>query len=208
MASRAGSCDCCSTRKRASRAYDARNHATSFGFAKRRGVEAGPFDEIDSCPPFCWAVARGWAALCCQNSRSSSARAKDSRSTGLPVRAAVHDHEGRGDWAPDDAVGPQVLLNLPAGGNRPDFRPRPLGLDRAAGGELAGLWGFVRGVLELFGREQPAVGNARPLVPGLDDAADPGLESLAEGVEQVGQGGIVRRLRDARAAERGCPAVP
>ena len=64
-----------------------------------------------NCSPFCWAVARGWAALCCQKSRSSSAKAKDSRSTAAHW-AAFHNQELAQVGHNHDAVGFQVFFDL------------------------------------------------------------------------------------------------
>jgi hypothetical protein len=59
---------------------------------------------------------------------------------------------------------------------------------RAPGGQLAQLGRFVGETLELVGREESAVGDARPLVFRVDDAPHAGPESLSDGVEKDGEG--------------------
>ena len=65
-----------------------------FRVAQGCGVKALALDELKrTALPTCWAVARGWATLCCQKSCSLSARVNDSRSTGCPRRAVLDDQE-------------------------------------------------------------------------------------------------------------------
>jgi hypothetical protein len=42
-------------------------------------------------------------------------------------------------------------------------------------------------VLQLVGREQSAVRNARAAVFGMDDAADFGFERMTDGIEEIGE---------------------
>ena len=61
---------------------------------------------------------------------------------------------------------------------------------------------FLAPVFQLVGQKQPAVGNARAAVPGMDDALDLGLERVADGIEEISQ----RRVAGSflrRAAQRG-----
>ena len=57
-------------------------------------------------------------------------------------------------------------------------------------------------VLQLVGREEAAVGDARAAVFGMNDAADLRLEGVADVVEQVGERGVTGSLAG-RAVERG-----
>ena len=118
----------------------------------------------------------------------------------LSVGAAFDDQEVAQVRDHDDAVGSQILLDLRAGGNRLHLGLGALGLHRATRRQLPSLGGIVGLALELVGGEQPAVGDAAPLVLRMDNAADFGLEGLADGVEQAGQCGIVRRFGHAAAA--------
>ncbi len=68
----------------------------------------------------------------------------------------------------------------------------------------AGAAGVLRCLglaVELVGSEQAAVGVARPEVLELHDAADLGLESVAYAIEQVVDGGVVRRFPGAAAGQ-------
>lgn len=89
-----------------------------------------------------------------------------------------------------------ITRNLFTIGSDPRVTLRRFDLDSASRGGLTGDWFGLRGTLKLVGGEQPAIRNAGAAIPEIDDAADPGLERLANFIEEVCQCAVIRSLRD------------
>ena len=137
--------------------------------------------------------------LCCQKSCSSSARANDFALDRLARRRRAPRAGNRGGWSPARCRSCfRYRLTCSACGNRLARRSSvPLTSIAPRAGSWPGLGSASAWRLELVGGEQAAVGHARPVVAEVDDAADLGLERLADLVEQVGQGRVVGRFRHA-----------
>ena len=96
----------------------------------------------------------------------------------------------------------QVIANLRAGFEGGEVGVEWLHLDDTALGFLLEEGGRIGTVfLEIFQREESPIGNASTVVRGVDDSADLRLQGIADGIEQLGKGGIPARLGDTDAGD-------
>ena len=170
-----------------------------FGIDQRGRMKAGPLDELDELSALLLGRGAGMRSLMSPELLFIAGQGEPLARDGLPVCAALEKQEFAEVGHDDDPVRSQVLLDLPAFGDRLHVGPGSLGLDRSAGGQLSGLGRAVGLPLELVGRKQPAVGHSRPEVAEIHDATDLGLERLSCRIEEGRKGRVVRCLGHAPA---------
>ena len=88
----------------------------------------------------------------------------------------------------------QYRSDLFGAGDLLDRLRRRLGFQNAAFGRLALFRLGVGSLLKLAGRKQTAVGQARTAIGDVDDAANLGLQRLADFVQQIGNRRVERRF--------------
>ncbi|MGD1086230.1 MAG: hypothetical protein ABSA47_15960 [Verrucomicrobiota bacterium] len=93
-----------------------------------------------------------------------------------------------------------ISADLFGGGNFVHISVGGLDFNDAARGERDSAERSIHvGVIELVASEQPAIRQPRAAVPDMDEAADFGFESVAEGIEEIGQSAVAGSLLDDRA---------